>query len=272
MLAAFNDGRTLTDIGKQYGVTRERVRQIVSREGVVPRSVIKSMEMNERAARIKSLAAEGKWAREIAAELQMSESLVNVTARSYGFKVPRKGIGRGKEEMLADIEAKVKAGMSLRQACKCNHTLEGMAGDYLRSIGVKPKRGRWRDFSARHAIIVKMRAQGAGWENICDVLEAVEGYRLTAISVCNYAAKHNLYTRLNRGPRKFSQPREPRAPKVPRPPKQIIPAEIRDTIRATCIANYGKTSAAVVAKELGITRNMVIGHWFRARNKGEISP
>lgn len=42
-------------------------------------------------------------------------------------------------------------------------------------------------------------------------------------------------------------------------------------IRKACIAGRGKLSAAEIAKKLGITRNKVIGHWFRARQQGLIT-
>ena len=42
-------------------------------------------------------------------------------------------------------------------------------------------------------------------------------------------------------------------------------------IRAEVVRAYGVESAGVLASRLGITRNAVIGLWFRARKRGEIT-
>jgi len=44
--------------------------------------------------------------------------------------------------------------------------------------------------------------------------------------------------------------------------------EIRETIRDTALANRGKATAAEIAAAIGVTRNAIIGHWFRARKEG----
>lgn len=42
-------------------------------------------------------------------------------------------------------------------------------------------------------------------------------------------------------------------------------------VREACIAGRGKLSARQIALKLGISRDAVIGHWFRARQAGLIT-
>jgi hypothetical protein len=46
--------------------------------------------------------------------------------------------------------------------------------------------------------------------------------------------------------------------------------EICATPRETAIRNRGRASASAIAQACGISRNAVIGHWFRARASGAI--
>lgn len=58
--------------------------------------------------------------------------------------------------------------------------------------------------------------------------------------------------------------REMRAARV-QAPKEDIPY-----IRAMAKAGYGKKTARIIAQECGVTRNAIIGHWFRLRKEGLI--
>lgn len=46
--------------------------------------------------------------------------------------------------------------------------------------------------------------------------------------------------------------------------------EVRASIKETAIANHGKASADQIASVIGVSRNSIIGHWYRARQKGEL--
>lgn len=37
------------------------------------------------------------------------------------------------------------------------------------------------------------------------------------------------------------------------------------TVRDTAVANRGKASASQIARAVGVSRNSIIGHWFRSR-------
>lgn len=47
--------------------------------------------------------------------------------------------------------------------------------------------------------------------------------------------------------------------------------DIRQTVRETALANRGKASASQIASAIGVSRNSIIGHWFRARSAGEVA-
>jgi hypothetical protein len=43
-------------------------------------------------------------------------------------------------------------------------------------------------------------------------------------------------------------------------------------VRQKAIEGYGVRSAAVIGRELGVSRNTIIGHWYRLRKAGLIGP
>lgn len=61
------------------------------------------------------------------------------------------------------------------------------------------------------------------------------------------------------------------------PEPEVVARSVHPAIRAhedmrrEAIAAYGKETAAEVGKRLGVSRNIIIGHWYRARRDGELS-
>lgn len=55
-------------------------------------------------------------------------------------------------------------------------------------------------------------------------------------------------------------------------PPQRVPSniEVRPTLRETALVNRGKATAEQIALAIGVSRNSIIGHWFRARQLGQI--
>jgi hypothetical protein len=205
---------------------------------------------------------------EIAADLDKPYQTIVKAAHRHGIKIPRKGVGRGKEALLNEIAEKVADGMSIRQACNNDISLSHMYERWAEKNGQhKGKHGRWVDRSERNSVIKKMHNAGAEWAEIIAAVAKVEGYKLSERGIINYAYSHKLVTPRPRGPRPKNTPRKPRSIRTPKTPTDIV---AMDTIRKTCVEYYGKASAKEIAAHLGITRNSVIGHWFRARKNGGI--
>jgi DNA-binding CsgD family transcriptional regulator/predicted transcriptional regulator len=266
--ALFDEGKTLQSIADIYGITRERVRQIVERQGGTARHVAIAERSARIADSISRLADAGKTGMEIAADLDKPYQTIVRAARWRGIKIPRKGIGRGKEILLNEVAAKVADGMSIRQACNENRALASRYMEWAKVNGTaKGKHGRWIDRSERNSIIKKMHKESAKWADIAATVAKVEGYKTSERGIINYAYNHKLVTPRPRGPRPKNTPRKPRSISPPKTPTDIV---AMDTIRKTCVEYYGKASAKEIAARLGITRNSVIGHWFRARKNGGI--
>jgi DNA-binding CsgD family transcriptional regulator len=266
--ALFDEGKTLQSIADIYGITRERVRQIVDRQGGTPRHVAIAERSAEIANSIAILADAGKTGMEIAAYLDKPYHTIVKAARWRGIKIPRRGIGHGREALLNEVAAKVADGMSIRQACNndipLSHLYERWAG---RNGKPKGKHGRWVDRSERKDIIRKMHKEGAEWALITAAVAKIEGYKTSERGIINYAYNHKLVTPRPRGPTPKNTARKPISIRPPKTPAEILSM---DTIRKTCVEYYGKASAKEIAAHLGITRNSVIGHWFRARKNGGI--
>ena len=267
IIADFQSGLTLEAIGQKHGVTRERVRQITLKAGMRPRYEVLAEQREPIIARIRELAGQGKITQEIADVLGIPYMTVYSIAKTHGIKIRRRPAGHGKEAILAEIRAKVEAGMSIRQACGEDRKLAALAA--RRGI-VKSRHGRWRDFNPRRKIVAAMQQIGASWADMAEYVGKVEGATIRPIGLYHWAHKRGLVVKKERKPKEPKAERVPNPPKPPVTPRVYADVERGSTIRDTCIANYGKAPASRVAKELGITRNAVIGHWFRARKSGEI--
>lgn len=96
------DGKTLREIADEYGVTYQRVQQIVNAAGITP-----SQALLDREARIVSMIEDGLPMCDIAAAAWASPQTVMAVARRNGLKIARKvneNTGRGAAwRILADL-------------------------------------------------------------------------------------------------------------------------------------------------------------------------
>lgn len=82
IVEAYLAGRSLVSIGRQTGLTRERVRQIVTRAGL-------PTQRETRRGRIRELVAAGRTIAEIAALIGLGTSAVSVAIKRMGLKARR---------------------------------------------------------------------------------------------------------------------------------------------------------------------------------------
>lgn len=268
IIERFDAGETLESIGDSYGITRERVRQIVAKAGCKPRHALKR-EFRDQI--IQTMQREWLTCGELASRFGVSAAVILKTAWEAGVKLPRRT--REQEEELAALADRVRAGESFNGIAGGDHTVANRIKTYCDSIGVKSiARSRWADTSHRPAIILQGIADDLTWDQIAQKLSAVEGVRIHGYCLSNWAQKHVDLPKRERKPR---PPKPVRAPKLraervyaPYPHPDVI---VRDTVKDTALANRGRAPASAIAAAIGVTRNSIIGHWNRARAAGVIA-
>lgn len=267
ILARHNAGELHTTIAADFGITKERVRQIVKAGGGTARRVTQRAKGEEIAA---TIAAEGLTARHAAKRFGRSQRVIWYVARKHGIKFPRPD--HDVEMRLAALSERVLAGESIRSVCNGDRNLSQRLERYCRARGIKSKVGRWKDFSHRADLVRQWRADGLTWRECAGRLSSIEGHAIHGAAVYVWIAKHHpdiLDIRASKAP-KPAKVRKPRPPWVPRP-RHVAPApdiEIKETVRDTAIANRGRASASQIAQAIGVSRNSIIGHWRRARDAG----
>lgn len=263
--ARFDRGETLQAIGDSYGLTRERVRQIVAKTGAEPRFVTFGKRRAEIAAAVK---AENLSSDEAAARYGIGRGAVLAICSAFGVVCRQDFLWNSPEiAALADL---VRGGMSIHMAAGHVHKVERLIWQYCQRNGIVSRYGRWHDRSPRVAMVQKMRAQGAGWEAIAAAVTELEGHHVGRAGLYMWVRNH-----LDKDVWKHVRPaRKPRiyvpGPGKGRGPRR--PAEQCDTIKEAARINYGKATAAEIAALHGVSRNVIIGHWFRLRRAGLLPP
>ena len=207
IIALFNRGETLEAIAQQYGVTRERIRQIAHKAGGKPRRVVKAEQMEA----TRAILSSGPMTPEQASDalgLDRAETLR--IARSFGIELVVKRAWDNPE--VAALAELVRGGKSIRSVARGDLKMTRWLSEYCDHYGITLRYGRWASRRERPAHIPS-------------------GFR--------------------------SKPSRVQRSRVP----AVIEA---------ARASYGKESAAAVAARCGVTRNTIIGYWFRLRKKGEL--
>lgn len=274
ILARHEAGELHTDIAKDYGVTRECIRQIVKKAGGEARWTQRNKEWQAIADLIASQPA--MTIAEATHQLGFTVDQVRKGAKIAGVKFEKRDAGTRAE--LAAMAELVKGGMSFNQAAGEDHAKAGLLARFCAENGIETLApSRWSvDVERRKRIIERMRLAGASWDEIALAVSGAENTRpVKGVSICVWASTHMDLASIKAPPK----PR-PIKVKTPRVKTQRRPAPIYagptevvvlDNPRDTAIANYGKAPASAIAKAVGVSRNSIIGHWFRARQSGEIA-
>lgn len=266
-------GELHTSIARDYRISRERVRQIATRGTGKPRRDQNRAQKADSAQKIID-ALETQWLTgpEAAKKLGVSKNLVQRIARENKIEVPRRSFSR--EMKLKFAAAKVRSGVSIMRAAREAGIKPNGLEYYCKQHGiVSTARSRHQDLSHREPLLREWRMANKTWAECVRLLAEHEGRQLTSVHV--WVKTHHPYLldiaisrpAMERKPR---VQRGPRAPRVPRSAKVVLPdpaIEVRETIRETAIANRGKASAAQIARAIGVTRNSIIGYWFRSRQE-----
>lgn len=140
-------GATLEEIGGQFDVTRERVRQILRHTGVPSLGyrpeVCRTAVTPQIEAEILRLARLGKTQGEIADELEINRQNVSVYLRQHGVSVPRAKRGFRPETIIKAkaVAADYLAGLTTREIADKHGTHQPTIYRFLRIAGVQPMRG-----------------------------------------------------------------------------------------------------------------------------------
>jgi len=119
MAERYHKGDTLDAIGKDYGLTRERVRQILRQYGVESLGLRQRPETIQARAQIEELATQGMPVRDIAAKVGVSEPGVYQHLSRCGIKASKAPKPRKPEYIARDaqIAADYQAGIKVRDLC-----------------------------------------------------------------------------------------------------------------------------------------------------------
>lgn len=265
VLARFAAGSTLQEIGDEFGITRERVRQIVEKSGTKPRAVQKE-ELYELIA--KAVEADNLSLSEAAARFNVENGVVSRACRMHDVAWRKDHLYDTPE--IAAMAELVKDGMSMHQAASGDHRRESLLRRYCTANGIKSAhKARWRDMKPRKAMILAMRPKHP-WSELASAVGAMEGKPVGATALYNWATSHmrdhpEVFTK----PDKLPKLRPPFVPKHRK--KESEPILIGQTIRETAKLNRGRATAQQIAAAVGTSRNVIIGHWGRMRQKGEIA-
>jgi hypothetical protein len=272
ILVRHENGELHTSIAADYGLSRERVRQIVKSQGGKARFGQRREAFATIIEAVKNLPPMSLS--EACNELGFGKFTVAAAAKSAGVKFLRRDSET--TAMLAGLAEKVKAGASFNAAAEGNHELASLLGRYCIENGIKSQAPcRWTvDPEMRRRVIAEMRAEGRTWDSIAGAIATNEGVRkMGDVTVRAWCEKHAPDLLNIKPPKKVKPPK--RAYRAAQQRTKPAPVDARvlivGDVRETAIANYGKAPASKIAQAVGVTRNSIIGHWFRARKTGEIA-
>jgi len=278
ILVRHENGEPHQSIADDFSMSRERVRQIVKAQGGKPRFGQKREAFSKVIKAVKNLPPMSL--NEACNALGFGKYTVIAAADAAGVKFLRRNSET--TAMLAGLAEKVAAGASYHAAAGGDHELAALLARYCVENGIKSVAPcRWTvDPDMRRRVIAEMRTAGKTWDEIAEIIAQNEGVRQFQ-SVAVYSWTHRYAPELLgiKPPKKAKQPKPakrqgrayPSERKFVKAAPAGAPVIIAGDVRETAIANYGKAPASKIAKELGVSRNSIIGHWFRARQSGEIA-
>lgn len=269
----FQAGETLEAIGAAYGITRERVRQITNKANQVPRSMQKQQRDEDILALLIGADLTVKEASEFTGLPIYSLHSLN---KRFGYPIEFKKDRLIDDPAIAEMAAKVADGMSIYEASGKDHRVAALVQDYCKEAGIVSVHGRWHDRAKRKEIVLRMRKAGKEWPDVVVAVSEAEDKQIELESLVNWSKRHAPEVFKVRHRIKAVRP-HPYVPKQSFNPDNIKPVmtvadvKMAPTLREAVKVNRGKVPATLIAQAYGVSRNSVIGLWYRMRKSGEIS-
>lgn len=260
ILERFDKGEALNVIGKHFGLTQERIRQIVARHRSETRRSMVAAKWAEMAKQIRERPMLKSEARALFPQLNDNQFKDFCYRERFHFLPDAKLAER--KTRLAELAQKVLAGASITKVVGKSYDAALLA-KYMDDHGLaRPRRNRRNDFSHRPAIVLACIEMKMNFSSIARAFGRFEKRNVARTVATNWidwnmpeqAAEIRTYKKIRVQPRL--------AIRQVSAPANII---VLQTVRETAIANYGKASASRIAAAIGATRNSIIGHWYRHR-------
>lgn len=289
ILARFENGETLQAIGESYGVTRERIRQIVKKAGAKARS----SQVKDRDAQILEFAKTAKTRDELFSAFPEVNSFTFLNIlRRCNIAAPMTTAKKQRVDLINTIISEWKnSGRSIRSLCGRDAGLANAVTHHMKKIGIQRKKRKHAtvaELAARVELFRQIVKDGGDYTDIAS--KAGVNKLNAANTVANHCADLRPFIAANRKAKSEARKaekrllraaaakkrREANSPRVykTRPRRDQSSASnviVMATVRETAIANRERASAAEIASAVGSTRNAIIGHWFRARQSGVIA-
>lgn len=179
------DGESLQDIGDCYGISQERVRQIVETSGAVS----KRTQQQERALIVAGTAIRKNASLDDLDAIfpDIPRYLIRKYCKKHGVTLERMSQHERDEfERMANL---VRRGVSIRKAAGCDRALGEKLRRYCQANGIKSKANtRWTDMNHRHRICREMVGRPVG--DIAAAVSKAEGKPASYKNVYQWMQRH----------------------------------------------------------------------------------
>ncbi|API52894.1 hypothetical protein BMW22_15825 [Rhizobium leguminosarum] len=180
------NGEKQIDLSKEFGITRERVRQIIERAGLVS----ETKRHEDYVAIVAGTVVRKGFTVKQAAEY-FGTSRLNIF--NYCVKhgvTPARMTAEERAELNA-LALQVVSGKSIRQAVHRESAKAEKLRRHLINNGITARgRSRWDDFSERKRLLEEWKSAGLTWEECAAKLSKHDGRKVTGGALVSWCSKH----------------------------------------------------------------------------------
>ncbi|MBD8902745.1 hypothetical protein MBTS_10915 [Methylobacterium bullatum] len=177
-------GRKMTEIGRELGVSKQRIGQIVRKAGVVAPTGNEGIAAAR--AQVEDLVKAGMSDALIAKTLMASVTMVAGERCRLGLSE-----GYRRETLRPIILQHLANGFSFRRIDQMLGMNRGQSKTMVKDAGVSSRCSKFRDFSHRRAIALKLRSEGATWQAVAAAFAEHEGFQITSTGAHFWCWKHH---------------------------------------------------------------------------------